>query len=266
MSTNLLGTEAAVRSMNIPPAYQEPEEDQAKAENVQYLPFTVRQATNTDDLKKVVEVRQRAYARHLPLVAESLKTPEPDDTEDGVVLLIAESKVDGSALGTVRIQTNRVNPLNLEEFVALPEGLRGKTIAEVRRLGVAQGLPGRLVRMLLLKAVYQYCAHNNIDWILVGARPPLDRMYEQLTLADVLPGKTFLPKQNNIPHRILGLEIRAFHDRLVASNNPLLEFFFYTQHPDIQRTCLEPLRWSGDREKLNTTFAQHSAGAEGSFS
>ncbi|QKO21738.1 hypothetical protein [Rhodoferax sp. BAB1] len=263
MSTNLLGTEVSVRSMPIPPAYLEPEEDQPVPANEQYLPFTVRQASNTDDLRKVVEVRQRAYARHLPLVAETLKTPEQDDTEDGVVLLIAESKVDGSALGTVRIQTNRVNPLNLEQFVALPDGLRNKTIAEVRRLGVAHGMPGRLVRMLLLKAVYQYCAHNHVDWILVGARPPLDRMYEQLTLADVLPGKTFLPKQNNIPHRVLGLEVRAFHDRLVASNNPLLEFFFYTQHPDIQRSCLEPRSWSGDEEKMKSTFAQHSAGARG---
>ncbi len=263
MSTNLLGTEVSVRSMPIPPAYLEPEEDQPVPANEQYLPFTVRQASNTDDLKKVVEVRQQAYARHLPLVAETLKTPEQDDTEDGVVLLIAESKVDGSALGTVRIQTNRINPLNLEQFVALPDGLRNKTIAEVRRLGVAQGMPGRLVRMLLLKAVYQYCAHNHVDWILVGARPPLDRMYEQLTLADVLPGKTFLPKQNNIPHRVLGLEVRAFHDRLVASNNPLLEFFFYTQHPDIQRSCLEPRSWSGEEEKRESTFAQHSVGARG---
>ncbi len=263
MSTNLLGTEVSVRSMTIPPAYLEPEEDQAVPANEQYLPFTVRQVSNTEDLKKVVEVRQRAYGRHLPLVAETLKTPEQDDTEDGVVLLIAESKVDGSALGTVRIQTNRINPLNLEQFVALPDGLRNKTIAEVRRLGVAQGMPGRLVRMLLLKAVYQYCAHNQVDWILVGARPPLDRMYEQLTLADVLPGKTFLPKQNNIPHRVLGLEVRAFHDRLVASNNPLLEFFFYTQHPDIQRSCLEPRSWSDEEEKMKSTFAQHSAGARG---
>ncbi len=261
MSTNLPGTAVSARSLAIPPAYLEPEEDQAAPANVQYLPFTVHQVTTTDDLKKVVEVRQRAYARHLPSVAETLTTPERDDTEDGVVLLIAESKVDGSALGTVRIQTNRANPLNLEQFVALPDRLRNKTIAEVRRLGVAQGMSGRLVRMLLLKAVYQYCAHNQVDWILVGARPPLDRMYEQLTLADVLPGETFLPKQNNIPHRVLGLEIRAFHDRLVASNNPLLEFFFYTQHPDIQRSCLEPQSWCSHGGEMNPAFMQHSEGA-----
>jgi hypothetical protein len=251
MSTNLLGAEVSARPMPFPPAYLEADEDQTLRSAMEYLPFTVRQVTNTDDLNKVVEIRQRAYARHLPLVAETLKAPEQDDTEDGVVLLIAESKVDGSALGTVRIQTNRRQPLNLEQFVALPDGLRG----------VAQGMPGRLVRMLLLKAVYQFCAHNHIDWILVGARPPLDRMYEQLTLADVLPGETFLPKQNNIPHRVLGLEVRAFHDRLVASNNPLLEFFFYKRHPDIQRSCLEPMSWNGQAEKKNSAFEQHSAGA-----
>lgn len=195
MSTNLLGTEVSVRSMPIPPAYLEPEEDQPVPANEQYLPFTVRQASNTDDLRKVVEVRQRAYARHLPLVAETLKTPEQDDTEDGVVLLIAESKVDGSALGTVRIQTNRVNPLNLEQFVALPDGLRNKTIAEVRRLGVAHGMPGRLVRMLLLKAVYQYCAHNHVDWILVGARPPWTACTNSSPLQTCFPARLSCPSR-----------------------------------------------------------------------
>lgn len=232
-------------------------EEQPFASAVEWLPFTIRQAASASDLEKAVQIRHQAYARHLPLVAETLKCPEHDDTEDGVVLLIAESKVDGSPLGTVRIQTNRINPLNLEQFVSLPDWLNGKTIAEVRRLAVAHGTPGRLVRMVLLKAVYQYCAHNDIEWILVGARPPLDRMYEQLTLADVLAGKTFLPKQNNIPHRVLGLETRAFHDRLLATNNPLLSFFFYKDHPDIQRSCLEPSSFPQTGRGSNSTSAQH---------
>lgn len=249
--------------IHMPPVFLAPPsaEDTQPNPDIEWLPFTVRQVASRSDLQKAVDVRHRAYARHLPLLAEMLKTPEHDDTEDGVVLLIAESKVDGSALGTVRIQTNRLHALNLEEFVALPEWLKGKTIAEVRRLAVAHSIPGRLVRMALLKAVYQYCAHNQVDWILVGARPPLDRMYEQLTLADVLDGKTYFPKQNTIAHRVLGLETRAFHDRLLASRNSLLDFFFYTDHPDIQQSCLEPASWTQSATQTDSASAQQRAGA-----
>lgn len=246
------------RLQHMPPVFVAPSSmaDIAPNPDIEWLPFTVRQVASATDLQKAVEVRHRAYARHLPNVAEALKVPEHDDMDENVVLLIAESKVDGSALGTVRIQTNRTQALNLEQFITLPDRINGKTIAEVRRLAVAPGTPGRLVRMLLLKAVYQICAHNNIDWILVGARPPLDRMYEQLTLADVLAGQTFLPKQNNIPHRVLGLETRTFHDRLEATNNPLLGFFFETEHPDIQRSCLEPTTWTHHSTKMTSTSPQ----------
>jgi hypothetical protein len=96
--------------------------------------------------------------------------------------------------------------------------------------------------MVLLKAVYQYCAQNHLEWIVVGARRPLDRTYENLTLRDVLDGRTFvpIPGEDSVPHRVLGLETQAFHDRLVAVKHPLLNFFFYTQHPDIHPSCTMP--------------------------
>jgi hypothetical protein len=206
------------------------------------LPFTLRQVSDANDLHRAVDLRHRAYARHLPGFADALRVPETDDTEEGVLVLIAESKVDGSILGTVRIQTNLINPLNMEQSIDLPEWLNGKSIAEVRRLAVAPGTAGRLVKMVLLKAVYQYCAQNNLEWILVAARRPLDMTYEKLTLEDVLDGRTFIPipRENNVPHRVLGLETQAFHDRLVAAKHPLLNFFFYTQHPDIHPSCTVP--------------------------
>ncbi|HSO44882.1 MAG TPA: hypothetical protein VLQ47_05115, partial [Rhodoferax sp.] len=63
------------------------------------LPFTVRLVRNEADLSKAVQIRHAAYARHLPDFAETLKTAETDDAENGVVILLAESKVDGSPLG-----------------------------------------------------------------------------------------------------------------------------------------------------------------------
>ena len=85
------------------------------------LPFTVRLVRNEADLKKAVQIRHAAYARHLPIFAETLKTAETDDAEDGVVVLLAESKLDGSPLGTMRIQTNQFKPLSLEQSIELPD-------------------------------------------------------------------------------------------------------------------------------------------------
>lgn len=81
------------------------------------LPFTVRLVGDDQDLSKAVQIRHSAYARHLPTFAETLKTPESADSEEGVVVLLAESKLDGSPLGTMRIQTNEFKPLCVEQSV-----------------------------------------------------------------------------------------------------------------------------------------------------
>ena len=89
------------------------------------LPFTVRLVRDEEDLNKAVQIRHSAYARHMPTVAESLRYPERADTEDGVVVLLAESKLDGTPLGTARIQTNQFRALALEESVEFPGWPRG---------------------------------------------------------------------------------------------------------------------------------------------
>ena len=83
-------TSAVTRAYNFKPqpsAYSAP-----KAANLteERLPFTVRLVRNEADLNKAVEIRHAAYARHLPLFAETLKTAETDDAENGVVVFKAE--------------------------------------------------------------------------------------------------------------------------------------------------------------------------------
>ena len=69
------------------------------------LPFRVRLVRSEEDLAKAVSIRHAAYARHLPGFAEQLRHPERSDfSADGIVLL-AESRLDGSPLGTMRVQT-----------------------------------------------------------------------------------------------------------------------------------------------------------------
>lgn len=211
------------------------------------LPFTVRLVRNEDDLKKSVHIRHVAYARHLPTFAETLKLPEVYDYEDGVVVLLAESKLDGSPLGSMRIQTNRFNPLSLEESMDLPLWLQGRTLAEASRLGITVDKIGSMVKTVLFKAFFQYCQQEAIDYMVITARSPVDRQYERLLFEDVSPEAGYIPLKHvdNLPHRIMALNVGTAQDRWAAVKHPLLSFMCHTQHPDIdvsQRVILSERR------------------------
>lgn len=210
------------------------------------LPFTVRLVRNEEDLRKAVQIRQAAYARHMPNVAEKLGAPEAIDLQDGVAVLLAESKVDGTPLGTARIQTNQYRPLALETAIELPAWLQGKRLAHVSRLGVVQGGIGRLVKLMLFKGLFKYWEQNGIDWAVVAARTPLDRMYEQLLFHDVFPGQGFtpLPHMDNIPHRVMAFEVSSAYVRWAGAQHPLMNFIFHTRHPDLDVRA--PYRARGD--------------------
>lgn len=198
------------------------------------LPFTVRVVRNEEALDKAVAIRHAAYARHMPVLAERLGVPEPNDHDQGSVVLLAESKLDGSPLGTMRIQTNRYNALSIEQGVELPAWLRNKSLAEATRLGIDLGRIGRVVKTTLFKALYLYCVEAGIEWMVVGARSPLDRMYDALLFQDLFPGQ-YIPMRhfNNIPHRVLAFDILGARARWEDARHPLLGFMCHTHHPDI---------------------------------
>ena len=200
------------------------------------LPFTVRLVRDEKDLSKAVDIRQSAYARHLPELAETLRVPESTDAQSGVVVLLAESKLDGSALGTMRIQTNRYAPLSLEQSVDLPDWLRVRPLAEAARLGVTDGKSGRMVKTMLFKAFFQYCQQSGIEWMVIAGRSPIDRQYDRLLFNDVYPGKGYVPllHANNLPHRIMSFEVGSAQRRWSEANHPLYDFIFRTHHPDLQ--------------------------------
>lgn len=213
-----------------PAAMQVPDETAP----VERLPFTVTVARNDEQLRKAVTVRHAAYARHVPAFAERMKVPERCDLEDGVVVLLAESKLDGSPLGTMRIETNRYRPLALEQSVVLPDWLQGCSLAGASRLGVALGRIGRVVKTVLFKAYFRYCEQVGIDWMVIAARAPLDRQYEALLFQDVFPEQGFIPLSHasNIPHRVLAFEVETAEQRWSAAHHPLFDFVFRTHHPD----------------------------------
>ncbi|MGH8738197.1 MAG: hypothetical protein ACREU5_10015 [Burkholderiales bacterium] len=206
-----------------------------EAATVERLPFTVSVARSDEQLRKAVTMRHTAYARHVPALAELLKAPEPCDYDEGSVVLLAESKLDGSPLGTMRIQTNRYRPLAIEQSVELPEWLQHCTLAEATRLGIAEGRVGRVVKTMLFKAYFEFCRQADVDWMVIGARSPLDRQYQALLFEDVFPGSGFIPLRHagNILHRILAFEMETAEARWIAARHPLYHLFRDVRHPDI---------------------------------
>jgi hypothetical protein len=200
------------------------------------LPFTVRRVENEDSLWKAVEIRHAAYARHVPEFARTLAMPEACDYADDTVVLLAESKLDGSALGTARIQTNRHGSLHVEESIELPDWLQGRRLAEVTRLGVADGRIGHVVKVALMKAFFQYWEQSGTEFAIATGRAPIDRQYEQLMFSDVFEPGQMIPLSHvgNIPHRVMAFEVATAEARWTAANHPLLKFVRQTNHPDIQ--------------------------------
>lgn len=210
-------------------------EARAVGRTIERLPFTIRRVETEADLLKAVKIRHAAYARHVPDFARSLGLPEAADYEDDTIVLLAESKLDGSPIGSTRIRTNLVRPLGVEESVELPSWLRGRRLVEATRLGIDEGRTGRVVKMALIKACFMYCEDKAIDYSVATGRPPVDRQYEQLLFTDVFPEQGAVPLRHvgNIPHRVMAFEIASFERRYRDTRHPLARFFFDTHHPDI---------------------------------
>lgn len=225
---------------------------------IELLPFTVRPVRTEADLRKAVAVRQAAYARHLPEFARSLEQPEAADHDGDTVILLAESKADGSALGSVRIQTNFRQALHVEESVDLPLWLASQRLAEVTRLGIVEGRIGRQVKLALIKACFEHCEHNGVDTAVVSGRAPIDRQYEQLLFTDVFASRepVILRHVGNMPHRIMYFDIASGQERWKAARHPLLDFFCHTRHPDIDLGRHVPAAW-----KHGLPRSQRAAGA-----
>jgi len=199
------------------------------------LPFTIRVVSNIHDLEKAVRIRHAAYMRHVPGFANELTLPEKADSEPGVVVLLAESKLDGSPIGTLRIQSNDHKPLTLEQSISLPATLSGKRLAEATRLGVTQERVGRMVTTALFKAFFLYCRQNRIDQMVITARSPVDRQYDRLLFTDVYPELGYIPFKHvgNLPHGVMSLDVNNAERLWTQARHPLLGFILHTFHEDI---------------------------------
>lgn len=195
--------------------------------DIPFLPFRIRPAFDEDTIRRAAALRQEAYGRHLPQFSSSLNEPEPEDTAAGCALFVAESRLDDSILGSVRIHTNFFAPLPLEKSLALPPELAKARVAEGVRLSVARDRPGNMVKALLCKAYYMFCVQEGLEHFMLVGRAPLDRQYEGMGFSDVYPGQGFLPMAHigGLPHRVLSQEVSTCMDRLLANGHPFHKIF-----------------------------------------
>lgn len=208
------------------------------------LSFEVHVATTESDLIDACDVREKAYGHHLGGAVASFSAVEALDRAPETVVLVCRDKATGEAIGTARIQSNAVRPLLVERSVILPHHIAACSRAEVTRLAV---LPGAhtLVKLCLMKAIYQYCEAHGIDWLVICARSePLSRNYRRLGFKDFLaPGQMVpLAHAGNIPHFVFTMDIAGTRIEWQRDGHRLQGFMFETTHPDLPHFQPEPRR------------------------
>ncbi|MEW6205670.1 MAG: hypothetical protein AB1516_10150 [Pseudomonadota bacterium] len=201
----------------------------------QLLPFWIALAQNDRELELAANARQLAYGKHLPLLGEKLALPDDDDRHADSAVLLAFSKLDGSCIGTVRVQIAKQQPLRLEDSYVLPKALKSGRIAEISRLAIPARSNGLTLRLMLIKAAYWYSRAKAVDRCFLCVRFPVDRQYRRFELEDVLQPDEFVAMKHigMIPHRILWFDVFQIETRWLLSANPLHSVYFANTHPDL---------------------------------
>jgi hypothetical protein len=216
------------------------------------LPFRVRIVRNEEQLSKAVRIRAEAYERHWPNLYLQLQTPEEQDRNPNSLIFLAELKSDGTAVGTMRIDTNLVSALPIIEEIELPNNIFNKPIAYVTRLGVKQGSDGTLVKMALFKSLHRYCLAKQLAWMLVGIKPPGDRDYVRLGFNDVFTPGSLVPilSSGGVPVRLMAFDVVTAERRWHETNHPLYTFMCSDYHPDIEVFSSVNGMWSKPRKEI----------------
>jgi hypothetical protein len=211
---------------------------------IERLPFRVAVASE-DQLEAIAQTRSKAYGRHLPTMQDQLARPEPADTASDCLLVAASSPLDGSILGSFRMQLNHVQALQLEMSVELPARYQGALLAEIVRLNIPSNPGAAAVRAALFKAVYLCAGMLGVKHVVVAGRRPVDRIYEGLLFTDIAEKGAMYPMAHvrGIPHRVMSLEVQLAEERWRQGQHPLYRFMIATEHPDIDLSAVDVVPW-----------------------
>ena len=219
--------------MNLDPLAERPARPYAtQAVRLEPLPFRVRIARGAQDLAQVVDIRSSAYGRHLPHVGDALRTAEHEDSRPDVLLLLAERKFDGKAIGTMRLESNLRGPLRVESEASLPAWLRGHRMVEITRLGVDPG-GGAMVTAALAKAAFELCHASRIEHGVAVGRRSMAEMFRSLCL-EAIAGPARMSYAPAVPFWIFSVSARHWLDLLRDKGHFFFDFMEQTEHPDIE--------------------------------
>jgi hypothetical protein len=212
-----------------------PDADEPLEKRGSLLPFTVRLVRTETHLRKAVAVRAKAFLRHAPKLGAQLSAPEDADRKSGNVVFLAESKITGDPVGSIRVETNARYQTELERAVSLPPSLRLGTLAQVSRLGVAPTSDGSLIKYSLFKAIYLFSVANQIDHLIVAARRPVDKEFSRLGFREVFEQATMLkfPRQGEKLLKLFYFDVASAERSWLEREHPLYSFMVKTYHPDI---------------------------------
>jgi len=103
------------------------------------------------------------------------------------------------------------------------------------RLGVENGIAGRMVMAALCKAGYEISFAAGFDYIFAVGRRSTSEMYRSMHFDDVFAGATVpISYAEGRPHSIFALPVSDADRRWRSSNHSLYGFMARTEHPDIQ--------------------------------
>jgi hypothetical protein len=147
----------------------------------------------------------------------------------------AEGKLDGAMLGSLRIQSNQFQALPLEKKITLPDWLKTRPLGEAIQLDATPDPLGRLVALALFKTGFHYCQNLGIHYLLVTAKPPIDRLYERMLLEDVFARDDYfaLFGSPHLSQRAMYCNLKTTKEQWAAVQHPFFDFMFRTHHADL---------------------------------
>jgi len=223
-----------------------------------HLPVTIRVARSDVDLRKVLAVR--AAAAGAAGVQAATAAPETWDQRSNAALLLAESRIDGQALGSLRILSSERGRLAIEDRVDLPAAVKAGSLAEASRLAVRPGRNAALVRLMLWKAFHRYCLAAQVDTMLIAVRESAARQYEWLGFRDPPTGPLrFAPDgRGAATHRLMTLGVFQAHECSLHDGHPLHDFFFVERHPEIDLLAAVGGRGDGRAKVRGANLPDHA--------
>lgn len=199
-----------------------------------YLPVSVGIAEDERTLQEAISLRHAAYARHVPQIAQALTRPEQADLLGIAPVFVVQNKLDRGVVATMRAHVTDDGPTPMQKYIDLPAWLQSYRLSESLRFATHPA-GSRLATHLLFKAFYFYCLARAVDYMVVCARAPVDRIYDRLGFTDVFGEREYInmPHGGNLPHRVLMAKVQDFEPTWRAQKHPLYDFVFTIHHAEL---------------------------------